>query len=412
LLLFGALALAFVFIGFRHQAKAALVRVRCYVQGRIHHFDSPNIAWQRAVPAAEGLSAHKLEQLKDDLTRYGTKAFLVVRGNHVAFEWYAPTTGPNDLLATAAMAKAATASLILAVALSDGYLALDDPAWKYVSAWEHDPIRSKILIRDLASHASGLDNVDFVAADAGKEAGWKQQYYDNPPNRFSLAIHEVPVLFPAGSQVKYSGIGYYVLAYAVTENLRQAPEKDVKTLLRHRIMEPLGVPDKAWRFSYGESYKVDGMTLYSFSSGASYTARAVARMGQLVLDDGEWNGMKIFKDVQFEQLLASCRAPISDQPPTFAHPIPGGGWWLNTNGLMAALPRDARIGFGNQDACLLVVPSLDLVAVRLGDSLVPGRKETLQIPYERLFAPLMQAIVGPSSRVAPRAGVGDEHASR
>jgi CubicO group peptidase (beta-lactamase class C family) len=411
MLLLGALALAVVLIGFRHQAKSALAHVRAYFRGRIHHFASPNIAWQKVAPTAEGLSAQALERLTDDLDRRGTKTLLVVRGNHVAWEWYPPLAGPNDLYGTAAMAKAATASLVMAAALSDGRLALDDPAEKYISAWKSDPVRSKILICDLASHASGMDDVDFVAADAGEVAGWKQQYYDNPSKRFSVAIHKVPALFPAGSRVKYSGIGYYALAYAVTESLRDAPEKDIKSLLRHRVMEPLGVPDEAWRFSYGQSYNVDGMTLYSFSSGASYTARAVARMGQLVLDGGEWNGMKVFNDIQLKQLLASCRAPTSGEQPTFAHPNPGGGWWLNTNGLMPALPRDALIGFGNKDECLLVVPSLDLVVVRLGDSLEPGRQDTLQVPYEKLFAPLMQAIVGPSSRMAFPSGAANEHGS-
>ena len=406
MLLFGAMVFAVVLVGSRHQAKGAFRRVRAYVQGRIHHFDSPNIRWQEVAPAAEGLSGQVLKRIADHLAQHGTKAFVVVRGNHIAFEWYEARTGPNELFLTAAMAKAAPASLVMAIALSDGDLALDDPAWKFISAWKSDPDRSKILIRDLASHASGLDNVSFIAAAAGQEAGWKREYYQHPSNRFAVAIHQVPLLFPAGSQVKYSGIGYYALAYAVTKSLRSAPEKDIKTFLRRRIMEPLGIPDEAWRLSYERSYKVDGMTLYSFSSGASDTARAVARMGQLALDGGEWNGVKIFDGDQFKQILASCRAPTTGQQPSFADPIPGGGWWLNTNGLMPALPRDAFVGFGDNDECVLVVPSLDLVTVRLGDSLEPGVREDLQIVYEELFAPLMKAVLGPSSRMASRTAIG------
>lgn len=386
----GMLGLAFITFSVRHEVRSFLT----HIWHRLHPI-RPNIAWQTATPAEEGMSAGRLQRLTSDLAHHGTKVFIVVRNNHIVWEWYAPGVNPNYRFGTAAMAKAATASIVMATALSDGYLKLTDPAAKYIPAWRNDPVRSKILIEDLASHDSGMADVDFVAAKAGKVAGWKEKYYNEPSNRFSIAIHDVPILFPPGSRVKYSGIGYYALAYAVTKSLQTGPDKTIKSFLRDQVMKPLGVPDNDWALNYGQSYKVDGMTLYAFSSGASYTARTLARVGQLVLDHGEWNGKRIFSPVQLKQLLNSCRVPVAGLKPSFDHPIPGGGWWLNKNGLMPALTPDALVGFGNHDECLLVVPSYDLVAVRLGDPLDSGHGGSMKTAYQRVFAPLMQTIIGP-----------------
>lgn len=386
---------------FRHGIHYRLV----HAWHRLHPI-RPNIAWQTATPAKEGMSAKRLQRLSSDLARRHTKAFIVVRNNRIVWEWYAPGMNPNYRLGTAAMAKAGTASIVMAAALSDGYLNLTNPAAKYIPAWRNDPVRSKILIADLASHDSGMADVNFIAAHAGKVSGWKQEYYDEPSNRFSFAIHSVPILFPPGTKVRYSGIGYYALAYAVTVALQQAPEKDIKDFLREAIMRPVGVPDSDWQLSYGQSYRVDGMTLYAFSSGASYSARALARMGQLVLDQGTWNGKEIFTPASFKQLLASCRAPAPGSSPVLDdRAIPGGGWWLNTDSLLPALPRDALIGFGNNDECLLVVPSLNLVAVRLGHHLDPSRPDGLQIAYNLFFAPVVEAVNQAAPADKPKSGV-------
>src|SRR5262249_23173336 len=95
--------------------------------------------WAPATPASPGLSKEKLDALKDDLARRKTKGFLVIRNDRIVYEWYADDHGADKKHGTASLAKALVGGLSLAVAVSDGVIALDDRAARFVPAWKDDP---------------------------------------------------------------------------------------------------------------------------------------------------------------------------------------------------------------------------------------------------------------------------------
>ena len=64
----------------------------------------------------------------------------------------------------------------------------------------------------------------------------------------------------------------------------------MRTLLRERIMRPIGVPDAEWSAGYGKTFTVEGLPLVGSWGGGSFTPRATARIGRLVLRDGNWDG--------------------------------------------------------------------------------------------------------------------------
>jgi CubicO group peptidase (beta-lactamase class C family) len=357
----------------------------------------PNIPWVTAAPESRGFDAARLDSLIERLQSQSTHAFLLVSGGAIVAERYWQGYGPNTPFGMAAMAKAVTGSMALLVTLSDERTRLDDPVALYYPSWAEDTVKRHITLRQLASHSSGLDDVDFTAA-AG---GWKQYYYEHPDERFRLALERAPTLFGAGERQQYSGLGYYVLAYALTQSLAGAPQDDLATLLRVRLFEPIGIPRRAWELSYGESHEFDGLRLFAIGSGASVTARAAARVGQLVLDGGVWQGEQVLSRVWVDTLRSI--APLSAQHRSDPTELGAGlGWWMNSDGLAATLPRDAMIGLGNGDRVLLVVPSLDLVMVRSGDLLAPAEgMEVWKNPWNRLdehlFGPLMATMKRPLS---------------
>jgi len=365
----------------------------------------PHVAWVSANADSEGVSLGALDSLRAGLAAERTQAFLVVRGNHVVYEWYAPTSGPNKRHAMTAMAKAVTGSVALLAVASDGRIALDDPAWKYIPAWKDDPVRSQIRINQLASHQSGLDDVDFFAGDSLN--GWKLTYWQHPEQRFSMAINTAPILFPPGTRVGYSGVGYYALAYALATSLKDAPLHDIRSELRERIMLPLGIPDDDWRLSYGQSYTADGMTLYAIGSGATYTARAAARIGQLILDGGRWRDRWLLDSGLVARSLRPASGLLPPDSGGIVAPLLGAssGWRLNLRRTWPDVPRDALAGIGADHEVILVVPSLDLVMVRFGKALSPDPTQFEADLRDRLLDPLMHAIVGPSSRMRVLSGV-------
>jgi CubicO group peptidase (beta-lactamase class C family) len=368
---------------------------------KLHDLEPPHIKWATARPEEEGLNPDALGSLRQALAAAGTSSFLVVRGNHVVYEWYGPGSGPNVRHGTAAMAKAVTGTVALLAAANDGDLDIDDLAARFIPSWRADSIRGRIRIRDLASHRSGMDDVDFRLAAEHKLNGWKQFYYDHPAERFRLALDTSPIRYPPGSRVSYSGVGYYALAYALAASLKGTPHPDVETLLRERIMLPLGVPDDDWRLSYGESYQADGMRLYAMGSGASYTARAVARIGELILDHGRWEDRWLLDSSIVRRALEP--APTETPPPGTGLVDPpssaSSGWWLNVWGSWPSAPRDALVGLGNGHQVILVVPSLDLVMVRTGEALSSEPDQFHSALRTQLIDPLMRAVTGPSSRM-------------
>jgi len=369
------------------------------VEGFVSHYEAPKIAWVTAAPQDEGLSGQCVSDLFASLKRRRSATLILIRGGRIVSEWYNDVDGSDFRQANAAMAKGVVGSIALLTALTEGRLRLDDSAWHYIPAWRTDSIRSAITIRDLASHRSGLADVDFFRGEDGDLAGWRAAYYAHPDQRFSMAIHRVPMIFEPGSHWQYSGIGYYALAYAITASLQGGPEQDIPTLLEQRIMRPLGIPRSDWELSYGQTYHVDGMRLYAIGSGAAFAPRAEARIGELLLEGGRWNGRQLIDRRWIEDLL---------QPPTVtrfvpdtsgARPVPAGGWYLNADHTWPALAPDAFAAIGTTDKVLLVVPSLDLVMLRTGGSLASPGENLLTGLRDQLMDPLARCIVGPSQRM-------------
>jgi hypothetical protein len=86
----------------------------------------------------------------------------------------------------------------------------------------------------------------------------------------------------------------------------------------------------------------------------------------------------------------------------------GIGWWSNNDGHCACLPKDAYWGSGAGHQTLLVVPSLNLIAVRNGRDLASLTTPIVPIEYASptfkwLFEPLMHAITNgaPTKNIAP-----------
>lgn len=366
----------------------------------LRRHERPHVAWTTARPEDEGLSGEALEDLGEALDTAGTAAFLVVRGDRVVYEKYGSGSGPNVPSGMSALAKAVTGTVVVLAAATDGRLALDDLASKYIPRWRTDSLRGKIRIRDLVAHRSGMEDVDFGLGAEKRLDGWQQPYFDRRGERYALALDSAAILFQPGTRIGYSGVGYYALAYALTAALKEAPQAHLKTFLRERVMLPLGIPDDNWQMNYGEKHDVEGMTLYAIGSGADYTARAAAKIGELFLDHGRAGDRRLLDSGMVARALEPGPEPAP--PPgrglPDAPPMAGGGWWLNVWGSWPGVPSDAYAGLGAGHQVVLVVPSLDLVMVRMGKDLSPDPAQFDNALRERLFSPLMRAVIGPSSR--------------
>ncbi|MFC1713577.1 serine hydrolase [Candidatus Poribacteria bacterium] len=348
--------------------------------------------WQTASPESQGMSSPRLHALQDILADRGTKGFLVVRNDKIVYEWYAPGHGQKKQHYTASLAKALVGGTSLTLALDDGRLEVDDPAYKYIPAWKGHPEKSRITIRHLATHSSGIEDAEGSGLSHDRLSDWKGAFWSKDPDPFSISRDKAPVVFPPGSDYAYSNPGMALLAYAVTASLKGAPQSDILSLLQERIMEPIGVSDAEWSIGYGKGYGVDGLKLYANWGGGSYTARAVARVGRLMLREGNWEGEQLISPEWARRAVEYAGTPLPDR---LGGPQPGSGlgWWTNFDGVWSAVPKDAFAGAGAGNQILLVIPSLNMIVVRNGavldsDAGFWGGLEN------HLFNPLMDSVIG------------------
>jgi len=306
-------------------------------------------------------ASESVPSLPDLIAATRTMALLVVRDGEPLLEWYAPPGGPQRLYRVASLSKALVGGMATMVAMDDGRLDLDEPVAPLVPGWEDDPRKRAVTARQLASHCSGMAPGARHGTD--REA-WEIAFWSRGADLFPLVLSDAPVTFPPGKRYLYSGPGYAVLGYAVTASLpRGDSPPDIEALLRQRIMEPLGVPDREWRIGYGMGHEIDGLRLRAAWGGGSYSPHAAARVGQLMLQEGMWRGRRLLRAETVRSALTHVEACTPSDP---GHPAPVVGWWSNADGALSSVPRDAYLGAGAGHEILLVVPSLRLVVVRYG----------------------------------------------
>jgi CubicO group peptidase (beta-lactamase class C family) len=348
--------------------------------------------WSSAAPREAGLSDEGLRKMVEILRQHSTAGLLIVRRDRIACEWYSEKSGPNRPHYTASLAKALVGGMSLAIALSDGALSIDDPASKYIPAWKDDPTRTGITLRHLATHSSGLEDAEVQGMGHLESGGWKTRFWKRTPDPFTIARDWAPMKFRPGAGFEYSNPGMALLGWAITSALQNGPQKDIRMLLRERIMVPIGVRDSDWSVGYGETSEVDGLKLVAVWGGGAYTARAVARVGRLMLRKGDWEGTRIISADAVERVTSDAGTPIPYRGPGEG-PCPRAGlaWWVNSDQVLARLPKDAFIGAGAGNQVLIVVPSLDLIAVRFGEVMMRGNFWGGIEQY--LVNPLMDCIV-------------------
>src|SRR6185503_19001032 len=215
--------------------------------------------WPTATPESQGMSSARLGEIKERLAAKKTRALLVVRNDHVVYEWYAPGVTATTKQGTASLAKALVGGMSLAVAMTDGKISIDDPAAKFVPQWRDDLRKSKITIRHLGSHTSGLSDSTTEGVKHEEQPGWMGDFWkrlEPPRDPFTIARDETPMLFAPGERIQYSNPGIGMMTYCVTAALRDGQPRDVRTVLRDRVMRPIGVPDAEWSAGYGKTFVV------------------------------------------------------------------------------------------------------------------------------------------------------------
>ena len=302
-------------------------------------------------PRPAGIDVAKVEEAVSLAFPEGglTAAFLVVHRGRIIAERYGEGAGPDTQLESWSMGKSLTATLV-GILAQQGVFGLDDPA--PVPEWRQDPEdpRGRIRIRDLMQMSSGLR---FTAAaqprhEWGREIPDHLAVYADAIDAFNLSITR-PVEFPPQTVGRYRNSDPLTLGYVVRRTV-EARGGNYLTWPQEALFDKIGI-----RRQVMETDAYGNFLLTGHDYG---TARNWARLGLLYLQDGVWQGERLLPE--------SWNDFVGTPAPAWPEPEYGGLFWVNGTGAFPALPRDAYYMSGAGGQSTIIVPTHDLVIVRMG----------------------------------------------
>ena len=282
---------------------------------------------------------------KDPAKPIHTHAVVVVYNGKIIAEKYAEGFGPNSVLTGWSMTKSVTNALI-GILVRDGKLKLEDPA--PIEEWKNDE-RRNITLNHLLQASSGLawsESYFLPTADF-------HRMFIHSDDKGGYAVHRSLEHQP-GEYFEYSGGTTNILSRIMRQTLGEEayhsfPYRSLfaRTGMYHALIEP------------------DASGTFVASSYGHATARDWARLGMLYLNDGMWNGERILPEGWVEYSVTPAPAAPRGEY--------GAQIWLNSgeknnpsNVEFPGLPNEAIIFSGFEDNFVVIVPSRNLVVVRLG----------------------------------------------
>lgn len=289
-----------------------------------------------------------------------TREVVIIRGGRLIYERAASGYSTNMRLVSWSMAKSITQALV-GVAVAQGKVDIDKPMGS--PHWSADDRRSQIPWRQWLQMTDGQRYLE-IEAQAIAESDASRKLFG--PGRLDVANYcaGLPLIHDPGTHWNYNSCGIVLTADALTRTIVPSPESAEQR--RAAMMRWMNV----------SLFDVIGMkpqpefdaTGLIYGSALIYaSARDFARFGLLYLRDGMWDGRRVLPEGWVDFARTQGTGTNAD--------IYGAGWWLAPKeGSGQPYPiyvdtgpeRDGFSAQGFEGQYTLVVPSKDLIVVRMG----------------------------------------------
>ncbi len=324
----------------------------------------PTDHWTESTPEDQGMSTPLLTTAFAYAFNHGSRAVTVIRNGYLVAEHYGHGWDAATRQQAFSVSKSFT-SCLLGMLMDDGVIAgVEEPAADFIPRWD-DPQHGAVTIGHLLSMDSGLQY--NLLTDPLLIASRNQ-------NKYAVGL---PMEHAPGTKWVYHNAACQV----PSEIILNATGRQTAGFAAQRLAAVIGMPTTTW-----DSDRAGNTLTYM---GIVAPARELAKFGYLFLRQGQWDG---------QQVVSAAYVARATQPSQALNPFYGYLWWLNTAGLaMPDVPADAYAAMGFEEKRIYVVPSLDLVAVRLGE---PNRSWDDNAFLGRVCA----AVTGPQVDAEAKAG--------
>jgi CubicO group peptidase (beta-lactamase class C family) len=312
-----------------------------------------------AVPAERTVAADALEAMHAYAEEFGSHALITVHKGVIQDEWYGDHWQADYLTQSQSMHKSLM-GLFVGIAIEEGKIgSVDDPIGRYLQEWTNDP-RGDITFRNLMTMSSGLDQYDFTLNPFDDGVKWL-----NSGHSADVVLRTPNLDVGQGVEWDYNNLNSELLGMV----LERLYGKRYSELLREKLWLPMG-GDRAL-------VHTDSPGGRAFTSCCLMApAMDWVRVGMMFLNRGEVNGNRIVSGDWIDEMVTP--SPVAGyygyqiwlgyDDPVF----PAEETTIGSGGAVASeafLARDTYMTWGRGQQHVYIVPSEELIIVRLGPAL-------------------------------------------
>lgn len=337
-----------------------------------------NSSLPRSTPEAQGVDSAAIDALVQRLVErdQGVHSLMVLRHGCVIAEGYwAPYTAEQRQMMFS-VSKSFTATAV-GLAQDEGLLSVDDDVLSFFPSYATDAIRANVAglkVRHLLAMATGHTAATIDVLKALPTEDWVRLFL------------EIPIVYPPGTHFLYNSGASYVLAAIVTARSGES----LLDYLTPRLFEPLGIETPPWQSAPSG--------INAGWVGLSLRTEDVAKLGQLYLQRGAWNGRQLLSE-EWVDAASAVQVANHGNPNVDSNQGYGFQFWRSRHNSYRA---DGAFGQFS-----LILPELDLVVAmtagstntqgtldavwdlllpRVHDEALPGNPEAADALGQRLTA--------------------------
>jgi CubicO group peptidase (beta-lactamase class C family) len=274
------------------------------------------------------------ETVLDDLVKTRASSLIVIRDRKIVHEEYWKDHNSFSLLNSFSMAKGIL-SILVGCAIDDGYLKSENELISSVfPVYKKSQYGQFLTFRHLMTMQAGLD--------------WKEEYHhpfapnskqyfidDLAAQAFEVEVKEMP-----GEKYEYQSVAAQLLGLA----LKKVTGKNLADYLSEKLWKPL-------EMEFPAKWSTDEKGLEKAFCCIHATSRDFAKIGQLILQGGNWNGKQIISKEYCGNFLSPTK--VND---AFCYTV-----WANDD---SALKYRFFYGFLGQ--LIIMIPEKNMVIVKTG----------------------------------------------
>lgn len=292
--------------------------------------------WETKSQASLGWNDSAIVQLKDYLLKKNTKSFMILVNGRIVMEEYFNGHTPSATWQWNSAGKTLV-STTTGIAQQEGLLDINNKVSHYLgTGWTTEPIDKENLItsKNLLTMTSGI-------------------------NDSSELVIKQNLKYMADAGTRWS---YHNVFQKLMDVVADASNQDFELYFNSRLKNKIGM----------EGFWNNGLIFKIYHSNT----RSMARFGLMALNKGKWKNEQIINQTFFTEATNSSQS---------INPSYGYLWWLNGKSkfmvpggqtvypgtLVPNAPADMFAAMGAEDQRIYVIPSKNMVIVRMGNASDP-----------------------------------------